>query len=247
MEPAEAPLADADPIRAAESTVGRVTRQLRELILRHDLRSGDVLPTERELGELFGVSRTVVREAVKSLAAKGLVDVRRGHGTVVTFPGVELVAETIADMLRSEGSEQVAFTRVHEVRRLLEVEVAGLAAERRLSEDVERLHERLTALESLREPEEWARLDIAFHAALARAAHNPLLSALLGSMTQVLLEVRLTAGRLPDTQTRAQPFHRALYEAVAEGAPGAARKAMRAHMVEAESTFRRARVIVAGS
>lgn len=246
MEPADAPLADADPTRAAESTAGRVTRQLRELILEHDLRPGDVLPPERELGELFGVSRTVVREAVKSLAAKGLVDVRRGHGTVVTFPDVELVAETIADMLRSEGSEQVAFTRVHEVRRLLEVEIAGLAAERRLPEDIVQLRERLLALESRREPVEWARQDIDFHAALARAAHNPLLSALLGSMTQVLLEVRLTAGRLPDTQQRAQPFHRALYEAVAGGAPGAARKAMRAHMGEAETTFKRARVAVRG-
>lgn len=238
-----APAARDDGARDGESVAGRATRQLQQLILERDLQAGDVLPAERELGELFGVSRTVVREAVKSLAAKGLVDVRRGHGTVVTFPDVELAAETIANMLRSEGAGRIAFSRVHEVRRLLEVEIAGLAAERREGDDLAQLRAVLDATEAATTPAAWARNDIEFHATLARAAHNPLLSALLGSMTQILLELRRTAARLPDTQSRAQRYHRSIFEAVEVGATGAARKAMRAHMNEAESTFQRARVL----
>lgn len=243
IAPPPVPTSLGDGAPEGESVAGRATRQLQQLILERDLQAGDVLPAERELGELFGVSRTVVREAVKSLAAKGLVDVRRGHGTVVTFPDVELAAETIANMLRSEGAGRIAFSRVHEVRRLLEVEIAGLAAERRVALDLEQLRQTLEQTEASTSPAAWARGDIEFHATLARAAHNPLLSALLGSMSQILLELRRTAARLPDTQSRAQRFHRSIYEAVEAGASGAARKAMRAHMNEAESTFQRARVL----
>lgn len=237
------------PAPDRKSLVDQVTGRLQALVIENALRTGDLLPPERELGELLGVSRTVVREAVRSLVAKGLLEVRQGRGTVVRAPDVRLASEVITNMLRSSGGGRVAFPSVHEVRRLLEVEIAGLAAERRTDEDLGTLSVALAATAKPAEPETWAQADIAFHAAIAAASHNLLFPVLLGSMTEILMELRLTAIRLAETPVRAHRFHVELFEAIRDESPAAARRAMRAHMDEAETTFERARIfsVVAGS
>lgn len=227
-----------------ERMADRAARQLQRLILDTGLQSGDLLPPERRLGELLGVSRTVVREAVRSLVAKGLLEVRQGDGTRVRFPDVGTATEVVANMLRGEGAG-LAFPRIHEVRRLLEVEIASLAAERHTEDDLELLREALRATAASSDPGAWARADIAFHARLADATHNALFGVLLASMAEILLELRLTAARLEDTQQRAQALHEAIFAAVARRSPGAARKAMREHMVEAEQSFQRGRIMQA--
>jgi GntR family transcriptional regulator, transcriptional repressor for pyruvate dehydrogenase complex len=224
-----------------ERMADRTARRLQQLIADSGLQPGELLPPERQLCELLGVSRTVVREAVRSLAAKGLLEVRQGHGTVVRFPDLGTATEVVTNLLRGE-SGHLAFPRVHEVRRLLEVEIAGLAAERRSDGDVERLAEALAHAAQASEPDAWARADIAFHARLADATQNPLFGVLLASMAEILLELRLTASRLTDTQAHAQKYHEAIFEAVRAGSAAQARKAMRQHMAEADSTFRRGRI-----
>jgi len=230
------------------SLVDRVASQLQALVIENALQTGDLLPPERELGELLGVSRTVVREAVRSLVAKGLLDVRQGHGTVVRSPDVEMASEVIANMLRSEGGRDT-FPQVHEVRRLLEVEIAGLAADRRTEGDLEQLRLALARTADAVDPEAWAQADVAFHAAIADATHNLLFPVLLGSMAEILMELRLTAARLSETPRRAHHFHEELVAAIEDRSSTAARRAMREHMDEAEATFRRARItsVVAGS
>jgi GntR family transcriptional repressor for pyruvate dehydrogenase complex len=232
-----------------ESLVDQVTARLQALVIENALQTGDLLPPERELGEMLGVSRTVVREAVRSLVAKGLLEVRQGHGTVVRAPDVRLASEVITNMLRSSGGGRIAFPSVHEVRQLLEVEMAGLAAERRTEADLATLSAALAATAEPAEPETWAQADIAFHAAIAAASHNLLFPVLLGSMTEILMELRLTAIRLAETPVRAHRFHVELFEAIRDHSPPAARRAMRAHMEEARTTFERARILsaVAGS
>ncbi len=111
----------------------KVAELLLETIFRRGLQPGDRLPSERELGEQFGVSRTVVREAVRELAAKGLIEVRTGSGLRVAAVDAAAVSESMSLYLRG-GS--VDFARVHEVRRLLEVEIAGLSAERATAEQI---------------------------------------------------------------------------------------------------------------
>jgi GntR family transcriptional repressor for pyruvate dehydrogenase complex len=231
------------------SLVDRVTKQLEGLVIENALQAGDLLPPERELCELLGVSRTVVREAVRSLVAKGLLEVRQGRGTIVRSPDVGLATEVITNMLRSKGAGRIAFPRVHEVRRLLEVEIAGLAAERRTEDDVRDIEALLAKTAEAGDPEVWARADVQFHARLAEATHNLLFPVLLGSMAEIMMELRLTAAQLPETKTTAQRFHEAIFAAVRDRSPGAARRAMREHMTEAETTFQRARIAsaVAGS
>jgi GntR family transcriptional repressor for pyruvate dehydrogenase complex len=224
------------------SLVDRVTKQLEALVIENALQAGDLLPPERELCELLGVSRTVVREAVRSLVAKGLLEVRQGRGTIVRSPDVGLATEVITNMLRSKGAGRIAFARVHEVRRLLEVEIAGLAAERRTEDDVRDIEALLARTAEAGDPDTWARADVQFHARLAEATHNLLFPVLLGSMAEIMMELRLTAARLPETKTTAQRFHEAIFAAIRDRSPSAARRAMREHMTEAETTFQRARI-----
>lgn len=219
----------------------RVAAELQRLILAEELAFGEKLPTEPELCALFGVSRTVIREAVRSLASKGLLEVRQGGGTTVRLPDVAQASELLTIMLRSTGGD--GFRLVHEVRSLLEIEIAGLAAERRTDNDLATLERRLAAATpSGLDHAEWARADVELHQAIALATHNPLHAVLLHSMAQLLMELRITAARLEDTPARAQRYHQRIVEAIRAGDRRAARKAMREHMAEASATYRKARL-----
>jgi GntR family transcriptional regulator, transcriptional repressor for pyruvate dehydrogenase complex len=228
------------PIRA-DRLSDQVAAQLQALVTDNAIKPGEKLPSERELCELLGVSRTVVREAVRSLVVKGLLDVRRGGGTVVRAPDTALVTEMMTIMLRA-GTGGVAFSHVQEVRRLLEIEIAGLAAERRDDADLARMEEQLAAMVAHEaEPQRWAAADVAFHAAIAVATHNPLYPVLLGSIADMLMEVRLTGISLPDTPPRAYRHHQAIFERIKAGDRLGARKAMQDHLRESEETFQKAR------
>src|SRR5215213_8947126 len=106
----------------------KVAEMMLDTILSNRLNVGDRLPSERELGEQFGVSRTVVREAVRALVAKGVIEVRSGSGLRVAAVDADSVRESMSLFLRGGA---IDFDKVNEVRSLLEVHIAGLAAERR--------------------------------------------------------------------------------------------------------------------
>ncbi len=234
------------PLTRTDRLSDQLAARLQSLVLDSGIKPGEKLPSERELCELLGVSRTVVREAVRSLTVKGLLEVRRGGGTIVRAPNPALVSEMMTMMLRSGGSG-VSFTHVQEVRRLLEVELAGLAAERRTDEDLEHMAAQLDAMQTYeREPRRWAEADVAFHAAIAEATHNPLYPVLLSSIADMLIEVRLTGINLPDTPPRAYRHHSTIYERIKARDRIGARKAMQDHLRESEETFQRARFSQAG-
>ncbi len=227
----------------------KVAAQIQQMIRNYELRSGDKLPPERELCERMGVSRTVIREAVRTLAAKGLLDARAGGGTVVLSPTPSLVSEMMTMMLngraRNDGpptTGAVQFSHVQEVRRLLEVEISGIAAQRRTDADLTEMKvhlERMRASENA--PELWAESDVAFHASIAHASHNPLYLVLLGSIADMLMEVRLTGIRLRGTPSRAYKHHRIILDRITAQDADGARQAMRDHLSESEDTYRRAR------
>jgi GntR family transcriptional repressor for pyruvate dehydrogenase complex len=229
------------PLRAARLS-DQVAAQLQELVMEGAFKPGEKLPSERELCELLGVSRTVVREAIRALAVKGLLEVRPGGGMAVRSPDPTLVSELMSMMLRT-GNHEIAFAHVQEVRRLLEVEIAGLAAERRDEEDLRRMEAQLQAMvEFEHDPHRWAEADVAFHAAIAVATHNPLYPVLLGTIADLLMEVRLTGISLPGTAQKAQRYHRPIFERIKVGDRLGARKAMLDHLRESEATFQKARI-----
>jgi GntR family transcriptional repressor for pyruvate dehydrogenase complex len=233
---------------ARDSTLAaRVTGQIENLIVTGHLQPGDRLPPERELARQFGVSRTVVREAVRALVAKSLLEVRSGSGTIVRSPTAESVSQSMALFLRA-GQPQLDYARVHEVRRLLEVEIAGLAAERHTAEDLARMGEILGETDRILgetaaggdDRDRFAGNDVAFHDALARATHNELFVLLLDSIVDVMIQVRQMAFDVPGTPARAFGYHRAIFEQVKAGDPGGARQAMREHLIDSEEIMRRA-------
>ena len=229
-----------------ESTLSeRVTSQIENLIIASHLQPGDHLPPERELARQFGVSRTVVREAIRALVAKSLLETRSGGGTVVRSPTAEAVAQSMSLFLRA-GQPQLDYNKVLEVRRILEVEIAGLAAERRTAEDLKKMDEILQETAKAEGRDHFAKNDVAFHAALAHATHNELFGLLLDSIADIMFKVRYLGFDVPDTIARAVKYHRAILEQIKAGDAEGARQAMREHLVESEDTQRRAMALHTG-
>jgi GntR family transcriptional repressor for pyruvate dehydrogenase complex len=225
-----------ESIRRAPKLADRVAQQLQDLIGSQRLRPGDRLPPERDLAEMFAVSRTVVREAVRSLVAKGLLEVQTGSGTYVRDVAPEAVAESLGMLLRSSDG---GYDKVLEVRQLLEVEIARLAAERATTSDIAAMQQTLVELARTEgDPEAFARADVAFHAALARATQNELFLILHDSIFETLIEVRRKGAALvPGTVQRALYHHSDIFERVRARDPEGAQVAMRAHLEESRQTM----------
>ena len=126
----------------------QIVQQIENSILKGTLKEGDQLPAERELALQFGVSRTAVREAVKTLREKGLVEAYPGRGTFVTKGTSHSFRQTLDRMMRSEPSEGAA--NLTEVRNILEPEIAALAAERADEEMLCAMREAITVMDTAR-------------------------------------------------------------------------------------------------
>ena len=211
----------------------QVVEKLIELIADGKLKPGERLPPERELAVEFDVSRTVIRESIRSLVARGLVEVRRGSGAFVSIPQTKLVAESMSLILQM-GTTEDLYSQVFEVRRLLEVEIAGLAAERATPADIKEMEVQLELMETDCSEEQMAECDVEFHASLARATHNEIYSVLLDSVVDIMLEIRHMALANPDAKRDAIEKHRMLYENVNKGDAESARKVMAEHLSTGE-------------
>ena len=228
-------------VLARESTLAeRVTEQIKSIIVSGQLQPGDRMPPERELARQFVVSRTVVREAVRSLMAQGLVDVYAGSGSIVRNPTVGAVAESMALFLQV-GRQDFDFRKIQEVRRLLEVEIAGLAALRHTQDDLDALGAVLAETAHVGdERDAWLKNDMAFHALLAKATKNELFSLLLDSIADIMISVRRLGFDIPHASARTMKYHGAILEQVQVGDAEGARAAMADHLDEAEATMRSA-------
>lgn len=232
----------ADLIRVVEreaTLAQHVGAELEALIVQQRFQEGERLPPERELAERFGVSRTVVREAVRGVVAKGLLEVRAGSGTIVRVPSSKTVADSMSLYLSMSGKPTPQ--KVVEVRRVLEVEIAGLAAQRRTDDDLRRIETILaTAEQRLDDPETYVETDVAFHAALAQATQNELFVILLDSIATVMVHVRVLGLKVSGTPRRALDYHLDIFRSVQQGDAEGARRAMDRHMDEAAATMNQA-------
>jgi GntR family transcriptional repressor for pyruvate dehydrogenase complex len=213
----------------------KVADMMLETILSNRLKVGDRLPSERELGEQFGVSRTVVREAVRALVAKGVIEVRSGSGLRVAAVNASAVSESMSLYLRGGALD---FEKVHEVRALLEAHIAALAAERATDDDIARLRAIDTRMrEETADVEAAAHDDLEFHRLIARATHNELFLLLLDSIGSSLIDIRrsnLASGSTSMTLNQ----HEAILDRIAAHDPEGARAAMRAHLEGVVSFWR---------
>jgi len=148
-----------------------------------------------------------------------------------------MVSDVLSFVVRAT-SDGVRLRDVHEVRWILEPEIAARAAERRTEDDLRAVREQLERMSP--ENEDCRSADVEFHVALARAAHNPIFRILLNSIQDMLREVRNLGYQLSATRSTAIHHHTAIFEAVQAGDSAAARAAMEAHLRQAEIVMRRA-------
>lgn len=218
-------------IRALErdaTLADRVAAQLLEVIERANLKAGDPLPSERELGDRFGVSRTVVREAVRALIAQGVVEARPGARARVAAVHPSFPARSLALYMRS-NDVVVDYEKVHEIRALLETAAAGLAAARAVAGDLVALAETCERMEASTDLEEAAAYDVDFHRLIAAATGNELFPILHDAIGEALIEVR--RGNLRHGgRDEARSSHRAILATIERRDPPAAEQAMRQHL-----------------
>lgn len=210
------------PLRLYEAIV----RQIRELIVDRHLQPGDRLPSERELAEILNVSRASVREALRVLAAMGWVEVRAGDGTFVREPPA-----AVEPTAWSHLSERTFLLDVLEARRIVEREVAALAALRATAEDREQLEELLKRRAGeLAAGRRDLETDLLFHQMVAETTRNAVLVSLVRSLNELWLGSREATGRAPTSPQKAHAFHEAILDALRRRDPKAAWTAMDRHM-----------------
>lgn len=210
--------------------VHRVVEAIEKEIVEGRLPLGASLPPEREFSERLGVSRTVVREAVRILVTRGLLQTRHGVGTTVRALTPEQVTTPLTLYMRTCGSA-VTIEHLHQVRMMLEVGIAILAAEQATEEDIQDLRRIFAEMEEVAaDPQQFAAKDAEFHRRIAEATHNPLLTLLLDSVRDLMSEVRTRVGQRPGLFERVMPTHLRVLECIASRDSEGAGTAMREHL-----------------
>ena len=213
---------------------------LGEKIRNQQLRPGDKLPTESAIMQVYGVSRTVVREALSKLQAAGLVETHHGVGTFVLQPRP-------TSMFSLEGADiatTVDVLAVLELRISLETETAGLAALRRTDEQLRGLREALDDFEAnVAAGGDTVKPDQRFHLLIAQATGNPYFADLMGHLGAGLIpRARVSAirkhGRRGEYLVNVNREHQEIYAAIARRDPDAARAAMRIHLTNSRERLR---------
>jgi GntR family transcriptional repressor for pyruvate dehydrogenase complex len=201
---------------------------IKALIVSGELGSGDALPPERNLAVMLGISRPSVREALRVLTAMNVVEPRHGGGTYVTSLDPRLLARPINFLLQVEPR---TFLHLFEVRQVLEVSAARLAAPKMTDEVVAELeglaHE---AAAVLRQPTRYSELDFELHTKIVEATANPIYLSLYESISDLLLESRRRTARVAAVRRQAHEDHLTIVAALRARDPDAAAQAMQDHL-----------------
>jgi GntR family transcriptional repressor for pyruvate dehydrogenase complex len=208
----------------------KVADKIQSLVVSQTLGIGDKLPAERELANLLGVSRTVVREALQVLRERGLVEVVSGSGTFVADWGLatERIQSSIGLVFQLESR---SCDHLHEIRESLEIDIAGLAAERANPRQIERLQGAVDVMDqAIDSAEGFVKADLEFHSVLAEATQNPMFPALVSSIVDLLHDARLCIFQSQGAPARGQAGHKAILQCVKAGDIEGAQEAMRMHL-----------------
>ncbi len=227
------------PLLKRKTLTSQVIDYVLALIKSGEIKPGERLPTESDLTETLGVSRTCVREAIKSLESLGLVRVRQRIGAIVLEPSPSnlLNAEQFSVAIQSQQTDDLI-----EFRKIMEVGLASLAAEKADAPDLERMK---TALDRYKAEMATSGVDcntdISFHAALAQASRNPIAVLVWQMLSARLAETLARTSTIPNVCEETLRDHERIYRAIKSRNPKKARKAMRVHLENADRTWSIAR------
>ena len=225
-------LPDVGPIKSTR-IYEEIVRQVKALISEGRLKSGDQLPPERDLAEQFKVSRTSVREALRTLESLGLIEIRPGEGTFVREVSVESLIEPLAQVILSHRE---AVAELFEARRLLEPAIAGLAARRATRDEIEEM-ERILEDQAKAVAAGMTGLtqDAAFHSAIAASVRNRAITRIVNALMDLLTQSREESLQTPGRPTRSHEDHRRILDAIRRRDEAGAQRAMRDHLVAVEA------------
>ncbi len=225
----------------SEPLTDRAVRHLEDLIFAGEVQPGAALPSEAELAGQLGISRLTVREAVRNLSARGLLEIRQGRRPTVAFPNAAPVSGFFTAALRRDPRTLLDLL---EVRMAIEVHAALLAATNASRTDVTALELSLESMYRAEDEEALNLADVRFHAAVAAASGNQMLSFLVEGMEEPLHSSRLKSLRAYLVRGKAiddlLAEHRAILDAVRARDPEAAAAAMRSHLVHTRHDLRTA-------
>jgi GntR family transcriptional regulator, transcriptional repressor for pyruvate dehydrogenase complex len=208
-----------------------VAERLVQEISDRRLNPGDELPRERYLAEAYGVGRSSVREALRILESKGLI-AAPGGGRLVVADYANPLNQSLALLLRMHDGD---LGELFEIRRILEVESAGLAAQRRTDQDLEAMRAAQRDMEEgLASAARYVDGDVGFHLAVAAATHNRVATHMMQAIRDVLHRALLSIYQIPGSPKRSLGQHRQILDAVAARRSDQARERMRQHLLRVE-------------
>lgn len=214
-----------------------VIDQIKSLLDSGELKPGDQLPSERDLAECMGISRVSVRQAFAVLEALGILEIKHGEGTFISLNKGE---GNNLDLFLSNISKESDPMDIIEARKIIEVEIAGVAARQREKEDLLSLRNLLSYMEEkIRQGEETSTIDLRFHLAIANATHNPVLSLVMNQIASLMRQSlwSLAKGISLMTPGRAEKYlreHRTIYNCIEKQEPLNAKEAMMGHLLSIE-------------
>ncbi len=212
-----------------------VAENLLREIASHRLKPGDVVPTERELTSAYQVGRSSIREALRTLESLGLIR-PAGRGAFVVADYGQLLRTPVQLLLSLEEGD---LDQLYELRKILEVEIAALAAERRTASDLEALEGWLGRMEEgLGSGEDYVTADLGFHLAVGEASRNRMAVHVMKAIREVLHRALLDVYQIPGSPARSLAQHRQILAAIERGDPAAARELMRGHLTRVQEEIR---------
>jgi GntR family transcriptional repressor for pyruvate dehydrogenase complex len=214
------------PATGTHNLVDETVEALRKKILGGGLAAGDLLPSQGDLSTELGVSRSVIREAMKVLESRGLIEISQGRRPRILPASPAAVIETLQTL--AERSE-LSLLKLLEMRRPLEIEIARLAAERMSDDHAEQLRESIEALRDAPDRESEIAADIRFHKVLAEATGNPLFGIVLDVLAQLLYASRRKTLQHSGREM-ALSYHARICAAVCDGDATLASQLMTQHM-----------------
>jgi GntR family transcriptional repressor for pyruvate dehydrogenase complex len=193
---------------------------------------GDKLPPERELAAMMQVSRPSLREALRALSMMNVLEVKQGSGTYVTSLETELLLEHLDFVLSLDESSLI---ELFEARKIVEIGIAGLAAQRITEEELAELEAGLArSRETLHHPVDFLRADEQLHKTITQAARNPIMSRVIDSISRLLMVSRSRTVEITGVREQTVEDHRVIVAALKRHDPEAAQEAMLQHLNHVE-------------
>ena len=217
------------------STVERIVENLINLIKKRSLQVGDKLPSERQLCEIIGISRPILREALKALQVMNIIDIRQGAGAFVKGIEPEDVTEHLDIVFHLDSS---LYRDLYDARRVLEAAIAGMAAANISDSEIEAIAENIRqAAAQIDDEQAFLERDMELHEMIMKASKNRVIPVFMQSINKLSLLLRKQSNSQPQIRQNAIRDHESIIRALRDRSPEEAARAMEQHITNVEKVF----------